>query len=643
MPRRQPRRVAPLIGLLISSLTLTAQQQPADTTPADNQPANGPITTIYATTRLVVLDVVVNDSHAHPVKGLTASDFVLSEDGVPQSLASFTEHDTAVEAPPQEQQELPPNTFAVKPPVTGEGAVTVIVLGHLAFADAPFVRDQLKAYLKTASPAMPIAIFSMDTQGMRLVQGFTSDSKVLQEAASSKRILPGLGFAPMGDVVRHGTLQLSQYLNSIPGRVNVIWFSSGTGPAGLMGTSAGLTGAGSGDAFSDVTTFVNDLNGSRSVLRLSRVALYAVDANGLVGEDLGIGFGSGAFGPTAPDPSSMFNLADLDTLAKKTGGRAFFNNNGFKEVISQVIDSGSHFYTVSYHPTNNNWNGAYRRIQISVTQPPEPKYRWSLYDSLLGFTDYGPKLQYRPGYYARSIGTRPDSARSIAQAGFSAAPASSVSAMASPVSSSDAPRKLISVSPKGHPGIGLGDRDDPLTKAMAFAMPTPIGLPYRITVTPSAEVDRLRPGQPLPPDNFLSQYWRMTPYRNFKVHYSIDAKDMHLNADAPGRHRGKFQFVIMVYRDNGEPVNSISSTVTVNVSDAEYVKMLRNGMSFDQTVAIPTKINTNAAPVTANFFIRAAVDEVETGRIGVVEVPAEWVKVLPVKVAEEKHADHPSR
>jgi hypothetical protein len=146
----------------------------------------------------------------------------------------------------------------------------------------------------------------------------------------------------------------------------------------------------------------------------------------------------------------------------------------------------------------------------------------------------------------------------------------------------------------------------------------------------------------MPQGNFLSQYWRMTPYRNYKVHYSINAKDMHLDPDTPGRHRGTFRFVIVVYHDNGEPVNSISSTVTVNVSDAEYVQMLRKGFDYDQTVAIPTKINTNAAPVTANFFIRAAVDEVETARIGVVEVPAEWVKALPVKVAAEGSVDRPS-
>ncbi len=620
MPRRQPRLVALLIGLLaICSLRLAAQQQPADTTPGDN----GPITTIYATTRLVVLDVVVNDSHAHPVKGLQVSDFALSEDGVPQSIASFTEHDTATEAAPlQDQQELPPNTFAVKPPVTGDGAVTAIVLGHIGFADAPFVRDQLKAYLKTASPAMPIAIFSLDIQGMRLIQSFTSDPKVLQEAASSKRILPGLGFPPMGDVVSHGTLQLSRYLNSIPGRINVIWFSSGGGgPPGLMGT-------GTGDPFSDISTFVRDLNGPQTVLRLSRVAVYAVDASGLAGVDLG--FVSGVSAPTGPDANAMFTQADLASAAARTGGRAFYNTNGFKEAIAQVVGSGSHYYTVSYHPTNNNWNGAYRRIHINVTPPSEKRYAFSWYDSLLGFTDYGPRLLYRPGYIARNPGPTP---RNMETVGFSAATGRSVSAAGRPVSSSDSQRTLISVSPKGHPGIGLGERDDPLAKAMAFATPTPIALPYRITVTPSAEVDRLRPGQQLPKDNFLSQYWRRTPYRNFKVDYSIDVKDMYLNADTPRRHHGVFRFVIVVYRDNGEPVNSITSTVTVNVSDAEYVKMLRNGMSFEQTVAIPTKINTNAAPVTANFFLRAAVDEVETGRIGAIEVPAEWVKVLPETVA----------
>jgi hypothetical protein len=135
----------------------------------------------------------------------------------------------------------------------------------------------------------------------------------------------------------------------------------------------------------------------------------------------------------------------------------------------------------------------------------------------------------------------------------------------------------------------------------------------------------------------------MTPYRNYTVHYSIDVKDMHLNADTPGRHQSTLRFVIVVYRDNGEPVNSIASMVTVDVSDAEYVQMLRNGMSFEQTVAIPTKINTNSIPVTANFFIRAAVDEVETGRIGVVEVPAEWVKLLPGTMVGEVSASHPSR
>ena len=79
------------------------------------------------------------DGHGHPLKGLHASDFALSEDGVPQTISSFTEHDGTIAPAAVPAAELPPNTFAVQPPVTGNGAMTVIVLGQIAFQDAPFV------------------------------------------------------------------------------------------------------------------------------------------------------------------------------------------------------------------------------------------------------------------------------------------------------------------------------------------------------------------------------------------------------------------------------------------------------------------------------------------------------------------------
>src|SRR6266481_7570045 len=45
---------------------------------------------IKVQTSNVLIDLIVTDRHGHHVPGLTASDFTISEDGVPQKIAGFT-------------------------------------------------------------------------------------------------------------------------------------------------------------------------------------------------------------------------------------------------------------------------------------------------------------------------------------------------------------------------------------------------------------------------------------------------------------------------------------------------------------------------------------------------------------------------
>ena len=68
-------------------------------------------------------------------------------------------------------------------------------------------------------------------------------------------------------------------------------------------------------------------------------------------------------------------------LAQDTGGQAFFNVNGLTEAVAQAMNDGSHYYTLTYTPTNKDLDGKFRRIQVKL-----PK------------GDY--KLSYRRGYYA---------------------------------------------------------------------------------------------------------------------------------------------------------------------------------------------------------------------------------------------------
>jgi hypothetical protein len=75
----------------------------------------------------------------------------------------------------------------------------------------------------------------------------------------------------------------------------------------------------------------------------------------------------------------------METLAKDTGGHAFYDTNGLTEAVSHAVNDGSHFYTLAYTPTDMKADGKYRRIQVKVAGG---SYR----------------LDYRRGYYAADEG-----------------------------------------------------------------------------------------------------------------------------------------------------------------------------------------------------------------------------------------------
>jgi hypothetical protein len=73
----------------------------------------------------------------------------------------------------------------------------------------------------------------------------------------------------------------------------------------------------------------------------------------------------------------------METLARDTGGRAFYNTNDLSNAMTEAINSGSHYYTLTYTPTNVKMDGKYRRIEVKEANGSY-------------------KLAYRRGYYAEN-------------------------------------------------------------------------------------------------------------------------------------------------------------------------------------------------------------------------------------------------
>jgi VWFA-related protein len=424
------------LSCFLSFLAISVEAQTASPVHQD-QP-----TTLKVTTKLVVVDIVVTDGAGNAVRGLHAEDFHLTEDGKAQSFLSFEESNASPKGPLAPLR-LPQNVFSNLQPLLENGAMNVLLIDALntPAADQSFVLQQLNSYLKKMTPGTPLAVFSLGTT-LRLVQGVTGDAATLMAALEDEKTgaLPKtthLSDSPQDEVEDQEhvelmrqmmsivpgsvegmqqkeastqgyqdtqrikiTLQalqvLARYLAQIPSRKNLVWFAS-TFPITLFPDK-------SARSISDGGELGFEIKSTSDMLADSRVAIYPVGARGV--EILsGSGDQIGGVAPgQASDDATVLNLpsqrtitsenatsrqgdirmasgATVSALAAATGGEAVAYTNSLSGALAHAVANGSHYYTISYAPTDTAVDGKFRRIEIRAS---DHKYR----------------LAYRHGYYA---------------------------------------------------------------------------------------------------------------------------------------------------------------------------------------------------------------------------------------------------
>jgi hypothetical protein len=310
---------------------------------------------------------------------------------------------------------------------------------------------------------------------------------------------------------------------------------------------------------------------------------------------------------------SMQTCQNLMDIARQTGGRAYCNTNGFKDAIAEIVDTGSHFYTLSYVPTNPNWNGAYRKIKIDVPSVTTQSVNDKVFEWLLSAHYGDPRVAYRNGYYARD------------------APHPSMNPSLTPAA---AQRRVISISPKGDPANLNFTLRTPLNAAESFGTPPPADLHFTVAVNPSTTTEQLPPGAPLPAGNYLATEWQDKPFRNYKLHYTINPADLHFSmihniAKNSYQYNDSFQFLVVVYRDDGGVVNSIATTANSPLDEASYYHTMQKGLTFDQTIAVPTD---------DYYSLRVVVEESNTSHIGAIEIPYNSIQ-YPAPTGGDSHRE----
>jgi VWFA-related protein len=398
--------------LLLAAAVLLAGVLPAAAQQIGrNKEPDAPQVTLTVQSQLVVEAVVVKDKQGKFIPGLSAKDFVVTEDGVPQTV-SFCEHqDLATEA-----KVLPVSTSK------NEDITIYNRLAHEQIApesmdneryrnrrlialyfDMVGMRpdDQMRAlnaaqqFVRTQMTSVDLlAILRYEGSSVDILQDFTADRNRLLSILETMVVGEGQGLndttddassADTGSAfgqddsefnVFNTDRQLSalQTAAHMLGRVNekksLIYFAGGMRLNGI-------------DNQAQMHATVDE------AIR-SGVVIWTVDARGLVaGAPLGdatqgsqgnAGMYTGA-ASLAVNNNFQQSQDTLYALAGDTGGKALLDSNDLDRGIVQAQQAVSDYYILGYYATSTAKNGKFRRIKITLAgnQPADLDYRQGYY------------------------------------------------------------------------------------------------------------------------------------------------------------------------------------------------------------------------------------------------------------------------
>ena len=394
------------IFLLLALAYASAQQ-----TGQNQSPAPGTFT-LTVKSQLVVETVVVKDKQGKLIQGLTAKDFAIAEDGVPQKI-TFCEHqDVAAHASlvpvaPPGSEEIRLYKRLTRTQVSPETPEQERYKNRRLLAlyfDMSAMRpaDQLRAlsaaeqFLRTQLTSVDlVAILRYQGGSVDILQDFTADRNKLLSILQTLIVGEGQGSAETIDDassadtgaafgqddsefnVFNTDRQLSaletaaKMLGQLNEKKSLIYFASGLRLNGINNQA--------------------QLRATVDAAIKAGVSFWPVDARGLVAEaplgdaTQGSPGNSGVFTGAATLANTNNFQQSQDTLyvlAGDTGGKALFDNNDLTRGIVQAQEAISDYYILGYYTSNTAQNGRFRRVKVSLTN------------------DTSANLTYRQGYYA---------------------------------------------------------------------------------------------------------------------------------------------------------------------------------------------------------------------------------------------------
>lgn len=338
-------------GCLIGFSFARAQQPPPS--PVTKSPAPTPTPTpseddeiIKVNTEVVNVLFTAQDRSRRLLTDLKQPDVRILEDGKPQEITAFSR-----------QVDLPLSlAILIDVSVSQQRTLPEEKAAAMSF---------LETVIRPAKDEVCVITFTGETT---LEQGMTNNVARLRRAVQRVQFVPPSGY--IGGGVITGTPPISGDNQAIAGSTAIwdaIWVTSDEvlGPAPEKTRRAIILVSDGVDTFSK-----KKLDDAVQAALRSEAIIYSVG--------IGDNFYSGV------------DKGSLNKISERTGGRAYFprDERELRDAFHQIQEEMRSQYLIAYEPSNQNRDGAYRKIDIELTNPQLQK------DKI--------KVTHRQGYFAKT-------------------------------------------------------------------------------------------------------------------------------------------------------------------------------------------------------------------------------------------------
>ena len=300
-----------LLGLSLTFVAAAQNSQPQNKPAPTATPTPDPNQAEVVNIRRVRLPITVTDKKGQFVSGLTANDFLILEDKVPQKIDFFTS---------EENNNLP---------------LYVGVLMDTSPSTAAKLKFEQEAamnFIQTVvRPRRDRVLFATFDHEITLRQDFTDRLELLDKAVYAVK-KTGQQTALWDAIWQF----CDQKMRSVPGRRVLVVITDGV------------------DTYSRA-----DINDAIDIAQRTETTIFAISTKaGLLSTVVGV------------EAGTVKNKADkdLDRISEESGGTAFFTGDmlSLERSLNRISKELRAQYLITYKPTNDRYDGSYRKVEVRL-------------------------------------------------------------------------------------------------------------------------------------------------------------------------------------------------------------------------------------------------------------------------------------